>query len=354
MKTATLNIQDEKQIDLVSMGRVAIDLYANEIHQQLKQVKSFNKYLGGCAGNIAVGSARLGLKTAMFSAVGRDDLGTFLVETLQTEGVDTQMVWQLEHHLTGLVLLGVCPPDHFPLIFYRNDCADMQLRKSYCQHPNLANSKALLITGTGISSPSMLQVTKEAIKQAHAHQAKVIIDLDYRPVLWGKTHKGNGESRYCRDQHVSRVYQSVLSECDLIIGTEEEIFIASGIENITSGIDQIHRLSSAPIVVKTGACGSEVHFHDKQSPLRVEGFPVPVLNVLGAGDAFLSGLLSQLLIAKPWPTALRYANACGALMVTRHGCAPAMAYPEEVSFFIDNYGQLPVEDILKQVNQFAV
>ncbi|QBS13481.1 hypothetical protein E4T54_11445 [Legionella geestiana] len=119
---------EPRPMDVISMGRVAVDLYAEQVGWRLADAHSFAKYLGGCAGNIAVGAARLGLKSGMCSCVGRDDMGVFLRETLAREGVDTRLLHESAEHLTGLVLLGVQPPDTFPLMFYRNDCADMQLK----------------------------------------------------------------------------------------------------------------------------------------------------------------------------------------------------------------------------------
>ena len=109
-----------RPFDLICMGRVAVDFYADQIHSPLEHAQSFSRYLGGCAGSISVGTSRLGLKSAMFSCVGTDDMGVFLRNQLQFEGVDTSLLRSTPDHLTGLVVLGVSPPDRFPLIFYRH------------------------------------------------------------------------------------------------------------------------------------------------------------------------------------------------------------------------------------------
>src|SRR5438552_2959324 len=130
--------EEHRAIDVICMGRVAVDLYAEQIHCPLENVQTFRKYLGGCAGNIAVGTSRLGLHSAMFSCVGTDAMGQFLKATLFEEKIDIRLLYETEQYLTGLVLLGICPPDHFPLIFYRNQCADMQLK------PHHVNQEILL------------------------------------------------------------------------------------------------------------------------------------------------------------------------------------------------------------------
>ncbi|HDV6631624.1 TPA: 5-dehydro-2-deoxygluconokinase [Legionella pneumophila] len=332
---------ENRSVDLICMGRVAVDLYAEQIGLDLKDVASFKKYLGGCAGNIAVGAARLGLKSQMFSCVGSDELGKFLKEELEREGVNIELLSETDNHLTGLVLLGIKPPSNFPLLFYRNDCADMQIKAEQMSFAALKNAKALLITGTGLSTELMKNTTLEVVHLARKAETAIVFDLDYRPVLWRLTVVGNGESRYCQNEYVTQVYQQVLPLCDLIVGTEEEICIAGGSNDIKASLINIRQRTDAPIVVKLGEKGACVHFGPDKGLLQAKSFPVEVLNVLGAGDGFMSGLLAGLLQGKSWEQALTYANACGALVVTRHGCAPVIPYKEELDYFIQEYDHDP-------------
>ncbi len=253
------HFDDKRAVDLICMGRVAVDLYSEQIGSSLKDASSFKKYLGGCAGNIAVGTARLGLNTMMYSCVGQDEMGDFLKQELQKEGVNIDLLSDSAHHLTGLVLLGINPPDNFPLIFYRTDCADMQIKASQISKADLEQSKALLITGTGLSTTAMRNTTKDVVACARQAETLVIFDLDYRPVLWGLTALGNGESRYCQSQMVSTAYQELLAHCDLIVGTEEEICIAGGSEEIADSLKAIRKVTHAPIVVKRGEKGAVIH-----------------------------------------------------------------------------------------------
>lgn len=328
-------LHPNKALDIICMGRVAVDLYAEQIGTPLENVQTFKKYLGGCPGNVAVGTSRLGLRSAMFSCVGADAMGQFIKQELQREQVDIRLVSETNQHLTGLVLLGINPPDRFPLIFYRENCADMQLSEQDVNPEIIKQAQTLLISGTGLSTPSMLATTRYAVKVAKAVQTKIIFDLDYRPVLWKLTAQGDGETRYKVATHVSEIYQTLLSDCDLLVGTEEEIHIAGNTTCLESALKTIRTLTNAPIVVKRGGQGCSVYLDDLSHPIQSRAFPVTVLNVLGAGDGFMSGFLRGLLRGESWETCAKYGNACGAILVTRHGCAPAMPTFAEMLDVID-------------------
>lgn len=334
--TPTWTFTDDKPIDVICMGRVAVDLYSEEIGSTLEESQLFRKYLGGCAGNIAVGSSRVGLKSAMFSCVGSDAMGQFLKQELQRESVDIKLVKETDNHLTGLVLLGVNPPDRFPLIFYRENCADMQLNLDDINPEYIGKSKSLLITGTGLSTSSMHETSHHAVDIARSLQTRIIFDLDYRPVLWGLTTQGDGETRYKVSKKVSHHYQSMIPKCDLIVGTEEEILIAGDSSDLDVALASIRSLSTAPIVIKRGPEGCCIYLNKIAKPVTSQAFSVTILNVLGAGDAFLSGFMRGLLRGENWETCALYGNACGAIVVTRHGCAPAMPYFDEMQTFIRN------------------
>ena len=183
----------------------------------------------------------------------------------------------------------------------------------------MQQAKALLITGTGFSSESMRLATHHALDVARQCGTAVILDLDFRPVLWGLTEKGAGESRYESCQKVTAHYQKIVPKCDLIVGTEEEVLIAGGGDDLEQAMKNIRQLVDAPIILKRGEKGCEIHLSGDQSPISGQSFPITVLNVLGAGDAFMSGFLSGWLRQEPWETCAQYANACGAVVVTRHG-----------------------------------
>jgi 5-dehydro-2-deoxygluconokinase len=341
MSSSSRPLDESRPFDLVCMGRVAVDLYAEQIHSPLENAQSFRKYLGGCAGNISVGTSRLGLKSAMFSCTGTDAMGEFLHQQLHHEGVDTTLLRDTSEHLTALVLLGVSPPDRFPLIFYRENCADMQIRPEDADPAFLSKAKALLFTGTGLSSPSMKAATQAAVKTAKEQGCAVILDIDYRPVLWGLTAAGDGESRFVASEAVTKELQPLLKDLDLIIGTEEEVMIAGGTETLEDALQVIRDSSNATVVLKRGEKGCEVFEPGSQQSRTARPFPIKVLNVLGAGDAFASGFLRGWLRGETLETCALWGNANGALTVTRHGCAPSMASFEELQYLIENFDSDP-------------
>jgi 5-dehydro-2-deoxygluconokinase len=327
----------EKEVDVICMGRVAVDLYAEESHMPLRDVEAFKKYLGGSPGNISVGSRRLGLKSALFSCIGKDEMGFFLKEILKKEGVDTSLLYETDKHLTALAILGINPPSHFPLMFYRENCADMQLHPSQSRHELFRQAKLFQFSGTGISTPSMREATREAIKQAKENGVLVVFDLDFRPVLWELTSPADGETRYIQSDVVSKHYQSFLPFCDLVVGTDEEIMTAGGINNVDESLLAIKALTDADIVYKKGLQGSEIHLHFDGDVIMQKAYEVEVYNTLGAGDGFMSGLLYGILKKASWLDTLSYANACGAIVSSRHGCAPAMPTEEELHYFLEKY-----------------
>ncbi len=325
-----------KTIDAIAMGRVAVDLYAEQLNTPLSQVESFKKYLGGSLGNISVGSSRLGLRAALISKVGKDAMGEFLLETLRQENINTDSVKQTADYLTGLAMLGITPPSTFPLLFYRENCADMQLTIDDLDANQIAKARYLVISGTGLSTESMRQTTRKAIELAEYSNTKIILDCDFRPVLWKLCSAEDAQNRYVEDAGVSQYYQSFVSGCDIIVGTDEELMIAGGADDIFAAINNIRAITDAAIVYKKGLEGSEVHLSDGKI-IHADTFPVEVLNTLGAGDAFMSGLLLGLVDNQPWQQTLSYGNACGAIVSNRHGCAPAMPSKEELMHFIQQY-----------------
>jgi 5-dehydro-2-deoxygluconokinase len=326
-------IDRDRSVDLVAMGRVAVDLYSEQIGTPLRDAQTFRKYLGGCAGNVAVGAARLGLSVRILSRVGRDEMGAFLRESLEREGVNTDLLADDPERLSGLVLLGVAPPDRFPLLFYRENCADMWTRLDTANAAWLGDTRALMVTGTGMSRPESAEATLAAARAARAAGTAVVVDVDFRPVLWNLTERGDGESRFRESARVTSELARLLPLADLVVGTEEELAIAGGSEDPKVALARVRALTAATVVVKRGAAGAVVHANGG-APIDVAGRPVEILNVLGAGDAFLAGFLRGWLRGEPLATCASWGNGSGALVVARHGCAPAMPTFEELSWFL--------------------
>ncbi|WP_313551836.1 bifunctional 5-dehydro-2-deoxygluconokinase/5-dehydro-2-deoxyphosphogluconate aldolase [Pseudomonas sp.] len=329
-----------RQLDVICLGRLGVDLYAQQIGARLEDVSSFAKYLGGSSANIAFGTARLGLKSAMLTRVGDDHMGRFLVESLNKEGCDTRAIKVDPERLTAMVLLGIKDRETFPLVFYRENCADMALREEDIDESFIASSKALLITGTHFSTEGVYKASSRALDYAEKHNVKRVLDIDYRPVLWGLTGKADGETRFIANAEVSAHVQRILPRFDLVVGTEEEFMIAGGSDDLLTALRKVREVSEATLVVKLGALGCTV-IHG-EIPERLEdgsiyqGIRVEVLNVLGAGDAFMSGFLRGWLTGGDDERCCQLANACGGLVVFRHACAPAMPTLAELDYFFNS------------------
>lgn len=322
--------------DLLCVGRSSIDLYAADVGVPFHEIRSFNAYVGGCPTNVAVGAARLGLKTALLTAVGDDPVGDFVVHFLKREGVETAYIPRKRGYRTSAVLLGIQPPDRFPLVFYREGCADRQLDAGDAAHAPAGRSRFLLVAGTNLSHRPARGATQAAVRTAKRHGRTTLLDLDFRLDQWG--------SALAYGEAVRRLLPLV----DVVVGTEEEfraVFLEKEEEAFVVGSrvssptvrgrtrQAIERMLSAGVeaaVVKKGARGSEVWLRGG-GRFTAESFPVRVLNVLGAGDAFAAGLIHGLIRTGDWRQALRIGNACGAYLVTQPGCSNFMPTREQVA-----------------------
>ncbi len=344
----------EKSLDIICIGRVAVDLYSQQIGSRLEDCRTMAKYLGGSSGNVAYGTARMGLRSAILARVGDDHMGRFLKEELESVGSDPSHLITDPERLTALVLLGIEDKDTFPLIFYRENCADMALCAEDIKEDAIASAKVLHITGTHFSRPETDAACRKAIGFARQNGTRTSLDIDYRPVLWGLTGKAEGENRFIANDKVTAHMQSIVPLFDLIVGTEEEVHIAGGTTNTIEALKAIRKLTNATIVLKRGALGASVYENEIPEMLdegiTVKGVRVDVLNVLGAGDAFMSGLLRGYVEQASWQQSLTYANACGALVVSRHGCAPAMPGKEELDYYLANAEQIQRPDLNDHLN----
>ncbi|GLQ49027.1 5-dehydro-2-deoxygluconokinase [Dyella flava] len=339
---------NERTYDLICLGRLAVDLYAQQPGARLEDAASFAKYLGGSSANAAFGATRLGLRTAMLSRVGDDHMGRFLLETLRREGCDVSQVRVDRARLTALVLLGIKDRDTFPLIFYRENCADMAIGADDIDEAFIASSRALAITGTHFSTPGVHAASSKALACARQHGVRTVLDIDYRPVLWGLTGRGDGETRFIANDGVTAHLQAILSQFDLIVGTEEEFQIAGGSKHLLDALHAVRAVTPATLVIKRGALGCSVIEGaipaDLEQAPTYHGTRVEVLNVLGAGDAFIAGFLYGWLRGESIERSCAYANACGAIVVSRHGCAPAMPSRAELDYFLAHADRLQRPD----------
>ena len=329
----------ERSLDVITLGRSSVDLYGEQVGGPLEMMQSFAKYVGGCPTNIGVGTSRLGLKSAVITRVGDEPMGRFIRQTLAAEGVDVSQVSTDPERLTALVILGIRDSETFPHIFYRENCADMGLEEDHIDSSFIASAKTIVVTGTHFSRPNVEAASRAAVRYARDAGTSVVLDIDYRPVLWGLTGHQAGAERFVANEAVTQRLQSILPDCDLVVGTEEEVHIAGGSTDTRQALQNIRELTAAVIALKRGPRGCVVYTdeipEDLEQGIQGPGFSVQVFNTLGAGDAFMSGLLRGWLLDEPWERCCQYANACGAMVVSRHGCAPAIPSWDEMTLFIE-------------------
>jgi 5-dehydro-2-deoxygluconokinase len=325
------------------MGRSSLDLYAQEVGAPFVDIRSFAAYVGGSPTNIAVGAQRLGLRAAVLTAVGEDPVGDFILHFLQQEGVDTRFIPRKAGTRTSAVVLGIEPPDKFPLVYYRDNCADNQLAIDDVLQAPVGDCRVFEFSGTGLSREPSRSATALAAERARAAGATVVLDLDFRPNQW----------------HDPRAFgvtvRALLPLVDIVLGTEDEcraVTLTQAVQvevahsqisgarvagDLGAAIQVMLRRGPRGVVVKRGERGATYFLADGRTR-DVPGFPVAVYNVLGAGDAFAAGFIYGLVKGWDWYQAARMGNAGGAIVVTRHGCANFMAFEAEALKFIAERG----------------
>ena len=324
-----MSAPEKRRYDLLCMGRSCIDLYAHEIGVDITGVRSFDAYIGGCPTNVSVGTRRLGLQSALLTAVGTDQVGDFVLHFLNQEGVETAFIPRIRERRTSAALLTIQPPDRFPLTFYRDNCADIGLTMAHVRAVPLDRTRLVFLTGTGLSAEPSRTATAFAAEHARQAGATVMVDLDYRPSLW--------PSAEAFGIHV----RGLTALADLAVGTEEELAAATGETESARGVQRLFNGTLQMFVLKRGGDGCEIFHRDGRS-IAVPPFRIEVLNVLGAGDAFASGFIYGHLQGWSPEKAGRLANAVGAIVVTRHGCANFMPTLPEVHEFMAAHGETAV------------
>ncbi len=336
-------MSSDKKYDLLTIGRSSIDLYSQNIGAPFVDITGFDAFVGGSPLNIAVGAQRLGLSTAIFTGIGQDKVGDFILNFLRKENVSVELISKVQDARTSAVILGIEPPDKFPLVYYRDNAADMEITIDDVDKINIEQFKVVEVSGTALSREPSRSTTFYAAEKANDSNVPVILDMDFRADQW-------------HDIRAFGVYiRAFLKYCTLALGTTEEVLAAvlknkdqvvikdqqiSAPEitgNLEEGIKTTLASGIESLVLKTGRGGCEIH-HKSGKVQSVPGFPVEVLNILGAGDGFGAGFIYG--YAKGWDMfkSCRLANACGAYLVTQPGCANFSPTFSQISEFIKERG----------------
>ena len=333
----------EKSYDVITYGRSSIDLYSANIGADFVDIQSFNAYVGGSPLNMAVGTKRLGLRSALITGIGQDQVGDFLLNFLNKEGVETKFIPRKPGFRTSAVVLGIQPPDNFPLVYYRENCADSKVNIDDVIYANVGACSLFEISATALNVEPSRSAGFFAAEEAVKNNVPILIDLDFRADQWHDPRSFGVTTR------------AYLQHCTIALGTEEEILATmlsdpnqiritnqqiSAPEirgNVDESIQKIMALGIEALIVKRGDKGSTV-FLKNGEVIDVPGFMVDVMNVLGAGDAFASGFIYGYLNGWDWYKCCRMGNACGAILVTKPGCSNFNPTLDEVNAFIEEKG----------------
>mgnify|MGYP001220642713 FL=1 len=339
----------EYTYDSIHMGRSSIDLYANEVGSPFIDIKNFAAYVGGSPTNISVGLRRLGSKTAILTGLGQDPVGDFILDFLRKEDVETQFSPRKEGHRTSAVVLGIEPPNKFPLVYYRDNCADIELTIDDVLATPIAESRVFQFAGTNLYQDPCRSATLFAVELAQKSETEVILDIDFRPDQWHDP------------RAFGVVIRSVLPNVDIVLGTDDEInavMLADPNQmeltdsqvsdtkvhgDVDTAIKSILSLGPKAVLQKRGSDGVRVHLKQEDGlskQIEALGFPVDIYNILGAGDAFAAGFIYGYINGWGWYKSAQLGNACGAIVVTKHGCANFMPTYNEVMAFVETRGGL--------------
>ncbi|GAA4768827.1 5-dehydro-2-deoxygluconokinase [Streptomyces sanyensis] len=306
-----------QRYDVITMGRIGVDLYPLRVGVPLAEVDTFGRYLGGSPSNVAVAAARLGRRTAVITRTGQDPFGEYLHEALRAFGVDDRWVTSVEDLPTPVAFCELFPPDHFPLYFYRRPTApDLCIREGELEREPIRAARVFWMTGTGLSE----EPSRTATLAALAHRAAsgtTVFDLDWRPMFWP-------DPAAAREH-----YAKALAHATVAVGNPQECEVATGEREPHAAADALLAAGVELAVVKQGP-GGVLAAHRDGTRVEVPPVAVEVVNGLGAGDAFGGALCHGLLAGWPLERVVRFANAAGAVVAARLACSAAMPYEEEV------------------------
>ncbi|TKD70713.1 5-dehydro-2-deoxygluconokinase [Pseudalkalibacillus hwajinpoensis] len=317
-----LDFKQDRPIDLIGLGRLCIDLNANEINRPMEETSSFTKYVGGSPANIAIGASRLGLKSGFIGKVSSDQMGNFTLDYLERNKINTEgVVKDQTGAVTGLTFTEIKSPEDCSILMYRDNVADLKLESTDVSEDYIKQSKSLLISGTALSQSPSREAVFLALEYARKHDVVVIFDLDYRPYSWNSAKE-------------TAVYYNLAAEkCDVIIGTREEFDMMEQFQqeetNDKRTAEKWFSHNAEVVVIKHGGEGSIAYSKDGSSH-RGGIFKTKVLKTFGAGDSYASAFIYGLLHQWDLSKAMKYGSASASIVISKHSCSEAMPTTEEI------------------------
>lgn len=333
-----IQFDESKRFDLILLGRVAVDLNPVDYNCPLNESTTFKRYLGGSPANIAVGLARLGKKIGFFGRVSDDQLGTFVTDYFEKEGIDTSRIVRCTNgEKIGLTFTEIKSPAESSILMYRNEAADLRLEPSDIDEAYIKETKALLISGTALAESPSREAALKAVMLAKKNGVPVIFDIDYRAYNWKSA------------DEIAVYYAAVARDADIILGSREEYNLTQSLMGLGDSDEETaahwHTQNAKIVIIKHGKDGSTAYTNDG-GRYSIKPFPVKLLKSFGGGDGYASAFLYGLFEGWEIMDALEFGSASAAMLVASHACSEDMPSAEKVKAFIQQekveYGEMVV------------
>ncbi|TXK80337.1 5-dehydro-2-deoxygluconokinase [Paenibacillus sp. N3.4] len=317
----------DKPVDFTAIGRLCIDLNANEINRPMEETSTFTKYVGGSPANIAIGMSRLGMKTSFIGKIANDQMGRFIADYLQRNNIDTSnVVTDYTGAVTGLAFTEIKTPSDCSILMYRDNVADLNLMPQEVQKELIAQTKMFLISGTALAKSPSREAVFQALHYAKEQGAVIVFDLDYRPYTWTSP------------EETAIYYNLAAEKCDIILGTREEFDMMERFEQNPEHSDRVTAAkwfdySAKIVIIKHGKEGSIAYTQDGES-FRAKSFPAKVIKTFGAGDSYAAGFLYGLMQGWTLETSMEFGSAAACIVISSHSCSDAMPSADQVHDYI--------------------
>jgi 5-dehydro-2-deoxygluconokinase len=324
-----LTFDPQKPLDFVAIGRLCIDLNANEINRPMEETITFTKYVGGSPANIAIGMSRLGMKTGFIGRVADDQMGRFIINYLKKNNIDTSnVITDKSGSVTGLAFTEIKSPTDCSILMYRDNVADLKLEPKDVKEDYIKQAKVLLISGTALAKSPSREAVFLALDYARKHGVVVFFDLDYRPYTWNS-------------QEETAIYYNLAAEkCDVIIGTREEFDMMEQFESNRNDDEKTAKrwfnYRAKIVVIKHGKDGS-IAYTKEGEKFKGTIFPANVIKTFGAGDSYAAAFIYGLMQGWDIPKAMEYGAAAASIVISSHSCSDAMPTLQQIEEFIQKY-----------------